>query len=79
MQLDFRNHMENVQVEQVGSRLEISIDTDQRLGLSRSGKSSIIATSHGSQLLSAGIRLTITLSEDLPGENIHKLPYYLRS
>ncbi len=79
MQLDFRNHMENVKVEQVGSRLQISIDTDQRLGLSRSGKSSIIATSHGSQLLSTGIRLTITLSEDLPGGNIHKLPYYLRS
>jgi len=77
MDSEFTGHMENVSVDSLGSKLCITIDTTKRSGLSKTGKSVLVATSRGGQKLPSGLRLNITLSMDLPEHLKNEMKSYL--
>jgi hypothetical protein len=46
--------MKNVSIEQKGNELIIKVDTSKEFGLSKSGKTTIIASTEGNQSLAVG-------------------------
>lgn len=53
--------MKNVKIEKKGNKLVIEVDLSQNFGQSKSGKSTIIATSEGNEALGEGIFLGLNV------------------
>lgn len=62
--------MQNVETKMDGKKLIITIDTTQRLGASRSGKSDMVATTGGNAKLPGGLELGLNLFTKKPVEKV---------